>query len=81
MTLELEPGDRLVLYTDGVTEAEDPATASTARPGSAPGCRPTASSPRRVLIDGVIAEVLEHCGTARPRDDMTLMCLDYEPAS
>ena len=29
----------------------------------------------RRLIDGVIAEVLEHCGAARPRDDMTLMCL------
>ena len=77
MTVALEPGDRLVLYTDGVTEAEDPkdreyGEASARRPG----CRRTARRPGRRLIDGVIAEVLEHCGAARPRDDMTLMCLE-----
>ncbi len=32
--------------------------------------------PGRRLIDGVIADVLRHCGRVRPRDDMTLMCLE-----
>ena len=31
--------------------------------------------PGRQLIDGVVDDVLRFCGTARPHDDMTLMCV------
>jgi sigma-B regulation protein RsbU (phosphoserine phosphatase) len=76
MTLELDPGDRLVLYTDGITEAEDPADRQYGEARLAAWLQANREQPGRVLIDGVIAEVLEHCGNARPRDDMTLMCLE-----
>jgi sigma-B regulation protein RsbU (phosphoserine phosphatase) len=81
MTLSLDPGDRLVLYTDGITEAEDPGDREYGEARLGAWLQANREAPGRYLIDGVIAEVLEHCGAARPRDDMTLMCVDYEPAT
>jgi len=75
MTVELEPGDRLVLYTDGVTEAEDTRDREYGEARLEAWLRANREETGRRLVDGVIAEVLEHCGAARPRDDMTLMCL------
>jgi serine phosphatase RsbU (regulator of sigma subunit) len=76
MTLELEPGDRLVLYTDGVTEAEDAKDREYGDARLGAWLQANREQPARVLIDGVIGEVLSHCGHAHPRDDMTLMCLE-----
>jgi sigma-B regulation protein RsbU (phosphoserine phosphatase) len=75
MSVEIAPGDRLVLYTDGVTEAEDPKDREYGEARLVAWLQANREEPGRRLIDGVIAEVLEHCGSARPRDDMTLMCV------
>ncbi len=80
MTVELDVGDRLVLYTDGVTEAEDLKDREFGEARLAAWLQANREDTGRRLIDGVIAEVLEHCGAARPRDDMTLMCLDSHRA-
>jgi sigma-B regulation protein RsbU (phosphoserine phosphatase) len=76
MTLELERGDRLVLYTDGVTEAENAADQEYGEGRLQAWLEANRDEAGRPLIDGVIREVLAFCGTARPRDDMTLMCLE-----
>jgi len=76
MTLELEPGERVVLYTDGITEAEDAGDREYGDARLGAWLQANRECPGRALIDGVIAEVLEHCGHALPRDDMTLMCLE-----
>ncbi len=76
MALELDPGDRLVLYTDGITEAEDASDREYGDARLGAWLQANREQPGRALIDGVIAEVLEHCGNAHPRDDMTLMCLE-----
>jgi serine phosphatase RsbU (regulator of sigma subunit) len=76
MEVGLDPGDRLLLYTDGVTEAEDMKDREYGEARLEAWLQANREETGRRLIDGVIAEVLEHCGAARPRDDMTLMCLD-----
>ena len=74
--LDLGTGARLLLYTDGVTEA---ANESDVEYGEA---RLTAFAAARrevdalALVDGLVAEVLAFCGAARPADDMTILCVE-----
>ena len=75
MTLELQPGHRLLMYTDGVTEAANPADEEYGDVRLEAYVRDRAQEPGRPLIDGIITDVLRFCGTSRPHDDMTLMCL------
>jgi hypothetical protein len=76
MEVTLEPGDRLLLYTDGVTEAADPADEEYSDVRLEAYVRDRLHEPGRQLLDGIVADVLRFCDTARPHDDMTLMCLD-----
>jgi phosphoserine phosphatase RsbU/P len=74
---KLEPGDTLLLYTDGVTEAmtekgelfTDDAFLETVR-------RHADASPRE-LVDVVLADVKKHVGGAQQSDDITMLCLRY----
>jgi hypothetical protein len=76
MLVELAPGDRLLLYTDGVTEAEDAKDRQFGDERLQAWIEANRDEPGRRLLDGVIAEVLHFGGAVRPRDDMTLMCVD-----
>lgn len=71
----LAPGDRLFLYTDGITEAESPADDAYGEPRLIEYLTAHRDDAGQVLIDGVVKDVLGFCGMARPRDDMTLLCL------
>lgn len=67
---QLEPGDALLLYTDGVTEAAGPG-------GQFGEERLEAlfdSLPPRELVDGIYAAVRAHAGDARG-DDVTLVAM------
>jgi sigma-B regulation protein RsbU (phosphoserine phosphatase) len=76
--LQLQPGDTLYLYTDGVTEAinvdqelfgEDRLLEALNRDAGA--------DPQRIC-DGAKAEVDVFAGEAEQFDDLTMMCLAYE---
>jgi sigma-B regulation protein RsbU (phosphoserine phosphatase) len=79
---EIRPGQRLVLYTDGITDAASPdgsrygddrlrsAIAATCRDGSA-----------EATTQAVIESVLEFQGSASPADDLALLVFRRLPAA
>lgn len=71
--LRLERGERLLLYTDGISEARDPAGAEygDARVADYLRLQPATGSDED-LVDGLVADVLRFCGATPPHDDMTL---------
>jgi sigma-B regulation protein RsbU (phosphoserine phosphatase) len=77
MELTLERGDRVLLYTDGVTEATNPSDEEYGELRLEGYVRDRRGESGRSLLDGIVADVLRFCGTSRPHDDMTLMCLDW----
>jgi serine phosphatase RsbU (regulator of sigma subunit) len=71
----LHPGDRLFLYTDGVTEAENARDEAYGEERLVPYLARQRSATGQALVEGLVEDVLAFCGTTRTRDDMTLMCL------
>jgi len=81
-SVELKPGDRLVFYTDGVSEAQDPKGEMF---GEDRLYDLVSSLPRdlsaREVTDRIVARVNEFLGGAEAGDDITLMVLRVrEPA-
>ena len=71
--VRIEPGDRLLLYTDGVTEAENAQDEEFGESRLTSFLDTHRGDTDRGLLDGVLANVLLHGQGVRPRDDMTLM--------
>jgi hypothetical protein len=71
----LGPGDRLLLYTDGVTEAFDPRDVEYGEARLEALLRARADLAAPELLAAVEADVLAHCAGRRPHDDMTLLLL------
>jgi sigma-B regulation protein RsbU (phosphoserine phosphatase) len=77
--LVLAPGQGLFLYTDGVTEANDPSGALfTERRLEALLARDTAGPPS-ALTAAVLRAVDSFAGAGPPADDVTVMALRFEP--
>ena len=78
--VQLEPGDRIVFYSDGIAEAASgqeeifgfEQTAETIRQGCAEGLSAEA------LIDRLIGVVKDFAGDAPQGDDMTIVVLKVE---
>jgi len=77
-SLTLKPGDFIVAFSDGVSEAlneageeftDDRLLASIAR---------HASKPPQALLDSVIADVRAFCGRATQSDDVTIVIVRYD---
>ena len=71
--ITIETGDRLLLYTDGVTEAENAQDEEFGESRLIAFLDGHRGDSDRGLLDGVLANVLLHGQGVRPRDDMTLM--------
>lgn len=74
----LAPGDRLLLYTDGLTEAANAADDEFGEARLLAVLEARRGMNGNGLIADVMAEVLRFCGPVRPRDDMTLLSLTRE---
>lgn len=69
----LEPGDILLLYSDGLNEAWDTAHVQFGEERIIETLQETRSLPARTIADRLIAAVAAHVGDAPPADDMTLL--------
>jgi serine phosphatase RsbU (regulator of sigma subunit) len=69
----LAPGDRLFLFTDGITEAFDPQEQEYGEERLQAFLVGHAGLSPAQLVEGVPEDVLAFSGAVRPRDDMTMM--------
>ncbi|MBN1680049.1 MAG: SpoIIE family protein phosphatase [Anaerolineae bacterium] len=74
---QLQPGDVVVIYTDGLTEAENIRAEPYGEDRLVDVVRKTASQPAVVIKERIIASVDEFRGAAPPFDDMTLVVIRY----
>lgn len=75
----LEVGDVLLVMTDGVWEAMNPATEKYERERVGEQVRAFRDATPRELVAGLYASVKEFCGEAEQRDDITMVCLRVVP--
>ena len=77
--LALRPGDVLVLYTDGISEAESP-TGEQFGTGRLETCvQRHADRSANEILKGVVDEVTAWAGERGPTDDLTLVVLKAKP--
>ena len=72
---ELRPGDRMLLFTDGITEAFNADLQEYGEARLESFLKTHANLPQAQLIQRLTRDVLRFCGDARPTDDMTLMSI------
>jgi sigma-B regulation protein RsbU (phosphoserine phosphatase) len=70
---KVEAGDRLLLYTDGFTEAENPRDDPYGEARLTTFLESHRSLPDDELLRGLTADVLAFCDGTRPSDDMTAL--------
>ncbi|QDV35743.1 PP2C family protein-serine/threonine phosphatase [Tautonia plasticadhaerens] len=78
VTLALSPGDSLLFYTDGITEARGPGGMF----GQGRLVEALMRGDRRgpELLDGLLAELVAFSGSASHQDDITILTLDLSGA-
>ena len=73
--LRLEPGDSLLLYTDGLIEARDRSDVEYGAARLSEVLAKSNSLPPRLLADACLASLTGFLGGARPADDLSLMAI------
>lgn len=77
-SFELQPGDLLALFSDGVTEAQDEAENEFGEERTADFIRPLANEPADTIVNKVFDEIDRFAGTAPQFDDITLFVIKRE---
>jgi sigma-B regulation protein RsbU (phosphoserine phosphatase) len=77
-TLDLRPGDLLVLYTDGVTEAFNDLNEAFGEERLSAFLLANRALPARAVLDELVAEIRRFAGGAAQSDDITLVVVKVE---
>jgi len=75
--IQMEPGDRIFVYTDGVAEATNEANQLFGTDRMIEALNENADKPSEVLAN-VRKSVDEFIGQAEQFDDLTMLCLEYK---
>ena len=76
--LQLNPGDKLFVYTDGVPEATDGSGEMFGTDRMITALRSCADNTPKEILQGVRNAVDSFVGDAEQFDDLTMMCLEYK---
>jgi phosphoserine phosphatase RsbU/P len=77
--MQLSPGDRIVIYTDGVTEAQNPRGEFFGRKPLREVVVAHAGDACCALHDAIVRTVKNFTGAAQQADDITLVVVEYHP--
>ncbi len=72
-TLSLEPGDVIILYTDGIIEAAGPDDEMFGEERLAEICATMIRRSAREVLDGILKAVMSHCSDSEQQDDISLV--------
>ncbi len=78
-TLRSTAGDSLVLFTDGISEAVNPADDPYGEPRLEACLARLAGSSTEAIVNEVVADVDRFSAGAAQADDMTVLALTYRP--
>ena len=73
----LAPGSTLVLYSDGVTEAEDPDERQFGLSGLLEAAGKADTDDPAAIVGRIAAAVTRHAGTAEQADDITILAVTF----
>jgi serine phosphatase RsbU (regulator of sigma subunit)/pSer/pThr/pTyr-binding forkhead associated (FHA) protein len=73
--LTLQPGDSLILFTDGITESMDVKGREFRPQGIENALKGAGSVSARVLVDNLVRSVKQHAAGRDPHDDITVVAL------
>jgi sigma-B regulation protein RsbU (phosphoserine phosphatase) len=79
-TLQLAPGDRLYLYSDGVPEAMDAEQKPFGEEAMAACLRAARSAPLEESVAGLLEAVEAWCRPHGPLDDVSILGIEWNPA-
>ena len=78
-TLQLAPGDRLYLYSDGVPEAMDPEKQPYGEQAMADRIAYARGQPLEASVTGLLESVEKWCNPIGPLDDITILGIEWRP--
>ncbi len=79
-SVQLEPGSLLVLYTDGLSEAQDPNGDNFGAEGVRQAAHACLDQPAKAVAERIVGAARDHCGAGPLVDDMTALVVHIEDA-
>ena len=76
-TIQMQPGSKLFLYTDGVAEATDADEKLFDLDRTVAALNKAKDKSPQLILETVSADVNEFVGSAEQFDDLTMMCIEY----